>query len=73
MRKRKICFRFSGKGEIEVLIASMARWDEQLKGLIMLERRCLTLKEEVEHLPWGGGGGRGEPDFFILISNSGPQ
>ena len=27
----------------------MARWEEQLKGLVVLERLCLTLKEEVEH------------------------
>ena len=41
------------QGESEVLIASEARWDEQLKGLIELERRCLTLREEVEHLSEG--------------------
>ena len=34
----------------EVVIASMARWEEQLKGLVVLERHCLALKEEVEHL-----------------------
>ena len=38
------------QGENGVLIASKAKWDEQLKGLIELERRCLTLREEVEHL-----------------------
>ena len=37
-------------GENEVLIASKARWDEQLKDLIELERRCQTFREEVEHL-----------------------
>ena len=46
---RKNCFRLSAK-ENEVLVASEARWDEQLNGLMMLERRCLTLKEEVVHL-----------------------
>ena len=28
----------------------MARWEEQLKGLVVLERHCLVLREEVEHL-----------------------
>ena len=31
-----------------MFIAGKARWDEQLKGLIELERRCLTPREEVE-------------------------
>ena len=31
----------------------MARWEEQLKGLVVLERHCLTLREEVEHLSEG--------------------
>ena len=44
------CFRSSDKEKNDVLIADEARWDEQLKGLIELERRCLTLREEVEHL-----------------------
>ena len=48
-RNEKKCFRFSAK-ENEVLVASEARWEKQLKGLVVLERRCLTLKEEVEHL-----------------------
>ena len=43
-------FQIFRQGENEVFIASKARWDEQLKGLIELERRCLTLREEVEHL-----------------------
>ena len=38
------------QGENEVLIARKARWDEQLQGLVELERRCLTLREEVDHL-----------------------
>ena len=36
------------QGENEVLIASQARWDEHLKGLVVLDRRCQTLREEVE-------------------------
>ena len=43
----KSCFRFSDN---EVLIASMARWEEHMKGLVVLERHCLALREEVEHL-----------------------
>ena len=43
-------FRSSDKEKNEVFIASKAGWDEQLKGLIELERRCLVLREEVEHL-----------------------
>ena len=34
--------------ENEVYIASLARWDTQLKGLVELERRCLDLMQEVE-------------------------
>ena len=32
------------------VFASMARWEGQSKGLVVLERRCLELKEEVKHL-----------------------
>ena len=49
MTKTKISFQIFRQGENEVLIVSKARWEEQLKGLIELERRCLTLREEVEH------------------------
>ena len=31
------------------LIASVARWEEHLKGLVVLERHCLALGKEVEH------------------------
>ena len=48
--RRKNLFQIFRQGENEVLIAGKARWDAQLKGLIELERRCLTLREEVEHL-----------------------
>ena len=34
--------------ENEVYIASLARWDAQLKGLVVLERRFQELMEEVE-------------------------
>ena len=49
-KKQEKMFQIFRQGEHEVLIASKARWDEQLKDLIELERRCLTLREEVEHL-----------------------
>ena len=34
--------------ENEVYIASLARWDTQLKGLMELERRCQELVQEVK-------------------------
>ena len=37
--KQEQLFQIFRQGENEVLIASKARWDEQLKGLIELERR----------------------------------
>ena len=49
MTKGKL-FQIFRQGENEVLIVSKTRWDEQLKGLIELERCCLALREEVEHL-----------------------
>ena len=42
--KRKMLFQIFRQGENEVLVAGKARWNEQLKGLIELERRCLTLR-----------------------------
>ena len=48
MRSDKL-FQIFRQGENEVLIASKARWSEQLKGLVELERRCLTFSEEVEY------------------------
>ena len=48
--KRKHVFQIFRQGESEVLTAGKARRDEHLKGLVELERRCLTLREEVEHL-----------------------
>ena len=46
---KKLCAIFI-QGENVVVIACMARWEEQLKGLVVLGRHCLALKEEVEHL-----------------------
>ena len=48
--KSKKLFQIFRQGANEVLIASMARWEEHLKGLVVLERHCLALREEVEHL-----------------------
>ena len=41
---------FSRQGANEILVAGMARWEEQLRMLIVLERECLELREEIEHL-----------------------
>ena len=40
----------SRQEENEVYIASLARWETQLKGLVELERRCRELMQEVELL-----------------------
>ena len=49
MRKSNKLFPIFRQGENDVLIVGMARWEEQLKALVVLERHCLALKEEVEH------------------------
>ena len=36
------------QGEEDVRIASRARWNAQLKGLVELERRCQNEMQEVE-------------------------
>ena len=41
-------FQIFRQEENEVCIASLARWDTQLKGLVELERRCQELMQEVE-------------------------
>ena len=46
---KKLCQIFR-QGAIEVPIAILARWEEHVKGLVVLERHCLVLREEVEHL-----------------------
>ena len=46
----KKLFQIFRQGENEVYIASSARWDAQLKGLVELERRCQELMQEVELL-----------------------
>ena len=43
-------FQIFRQEENEVYIASLARWDTQLKGLVELERRCQDLMQEVELL-----------------------
>ena len=40
-------FEIFGQGEEEVCIASLARWNAQLKGLVGLDRRCLDTMQEV--------------------------
>ena len=44
----KKLFQIVRQGASEVHIASMARWDAQLKGPVVLERRSSELKEDVE-------------------------
>ena len=41
---------FSRQGANEILVASMARGEEDLRMLVVLERDCLALREEVGHL-----------------------
>ena len=43
-------FQIFRQEENEMYIASLARWDTQLKGLVELERRCQELMQEVELL-----------------------
>ena len=43
----QICSR---QGANEIVVASMARWEERLRIVVVLERECLALREEVEHL-----------------------
>ena len=47
---KKKLFQIFRQGANEVLIASMARWREHLRMLVVLERQCLALREEVELL-----------------------
>ena len=46
MRKARSCFRFSDK---ERTRSSSPVWREHLKGLVVLERHCLGLWEQVDH------------------------
>ena len=49
--KRKNLFQiFSRQGANEILVTSMARWEEHVRVLIVVERECLELSEEIEHL-----------------------
>ena len=41
---------FSRQGAKEILVASVARWEEHLRMLIVPERRCLDLSDAVEQL-----------------------
>ena len=50
MNDKENLFQIFRQRENEVLIASKARWDEHLKGLIELGRRCLTFGEEVDYV-----------------------
>ena len=50
MRKAKKLFKIFRQGANEVPVAGMARCEEHLRMLVVLERECLALREEVEHL-----------------------
>ena len=50
MRKAKNLFAIFRQGDNEIVFACVARWEGYLNGLAVLERHCLALKEEVEHL-----------------------
>ena len=50
MTRGNMCFRSSDKEKMKSSSLVRRGWDDQLKGLIGLERRCLTLTEEVNHL-----------------------
>ena len=46
----KKLFQIFRQGANEIPVASVARWEEPLRMLVVLERECLALREEVEHL-----------------------
>ena len=48
--KKEKLFQIFRQREGEVLIASKATWDVQLKGLAELERRCQSFRADVEFL-----------------------
>ena len=48
-KSKKLFQIFSRQGANETLVASMARLEEHLGMLVVLERECLALREEVEH------------------------
>ena len=47
--KSRTLFQIFRHGEDEILIASKARWDAQMRRLVELERLCQSLRAEVEH------------------------
>ena len=42
--RKKLFQNFSRQGANEIPVASMARWEEHLRMLLVLERECLELK-----------------------------
>ena len=49
-KNKKLFQIFSRQAVNDVFVTSMARWEEHLRMLVVLERECLALREEVEHL-----------------------
>ena len=49
-KRKKLFQTFSRQAADEIPISSVARFEEHLRMLIVLERECLELREEIEHL-----------------------
>ena len=49
-KSKKLFQIFSRQGANEIPVASMARWEEHLVMLVVLERECLALSQKGEHL-----------------------
>ena len=47
-KAKKLFHIFSRQGANEASITSMAFWEEHLRMLVVLERECLALREEIE-------------------------
>ena len=46
----QMIFEISRQAEEELCIASWARWNAQLKGLVEMERRCRDTRQEIQAL-----------------------
>ena len=51
-KRKKLFHFFSRQGGNEILVANMVRWEEHLRMLIVLERECLELEEEIVREVW---------------------
>ena len=55
-------FQIFRQGEDEILIASKARWDAHLRGLVELEMLCQSLRRNLRGID-GSGGAEGKRGF----------